>query len=393
MSLSQKYKGSYASYIITFFFFYFCMAIFSSILSVYLTKIGKSAQEMSFIISSSSLFSVFMAPLVGWLSDRTQRPKLISAIFILIGGVCGLAFAATTSVWLLFLLNGLVMSSINSVQPVTERMASASLFRYGSIRVWGTIGFATASQTAGFVLEKLDSVWMFILLFLSSLITLIGLVGTPGFVEREQEKPEKTEKTKRSFAFLKNPNYLLFLLCMFLCYGASGANMTYSPVLLSQAGVSDSLLGTVLFFSTLVEIPLIFFSHKFMDRYSGKNLFILCFCLFILQFTLYGFLREAFALMTVVILIKAIASTLLMMLILKIVRNIVDTAVTSTAMSVVSSGNALASILFLNIGGAVIDAIGLHTFYLILAGVCIVGLFLCLFLKVDNSKTVFGKEG
>ena len=130
-----------------------------------------------------------------------------------------------------------------------------------------------------------------------------------------------------------------------------------------------------------------------MDRYSGKNLFILCFCLFILQFTLYGFLREAFALMTVMILIKAIASTLLMMLILKIVRNIVDTAVTSTAMSVVSSGNALASILFLNMGGAVIDSIGLHTFYLVLAGVCIVGLFLCLFLKVDNSKTVFGKEG
>ena len=54
-TLWRHYKGSYFCYILTFFFYFMAMALFSSVLSVYLTDIGKSAAEMSFIISASGL--------------------------------------------------------------------------------------------------------------------------------------------------------------------------------------------------------------------------------------------------------------------------------------------------------------------------------------------------
>ena len=51
---AKQYKGSYISYVITFFFYFLAMALFSSVLSVYLTGIGKSATEMSFIVSAGA---------------------------------------------------------------------------------------------------------------------------------------------------------------------------------------------------------------------------------------------------------------------------------------------------------------------------------------------------
>ena len=125
----------------------------------------------------------------------------------------------------------------------------------------------------------------------------------------------------------------------------------------------------MLFFSTLVEIPLILWSHKFMDRLSGKLLFGLSFGMMLL--------------------LKATASTMFMMVSLKIVRNIVDGSSTSTALSVVNAVNALSGILFLNVGGAVADALSMQAYYLVLAAAALVGLLLCLLLKIGNTQRVF----
>ena len=65
-SFAKQYKGSYISYVITFFFYFLAMALFSSVLSVYLTGIGKSATEMSFIVSAGGLFSFVVIRVIGY---------------------------------------------------------------------------------------------------------------------------------------------------------------------------------------------------------------------------------------------------------------------------------------------------------------------------------------
>lgn len=55
-SAIKRYKGSYLAYVMAFGWLYFAMAVFSSVISVYLTDLGKSASEMSFIVSASGIF-------------------------------------------------------------------------------------------------------------------------------------------------------------------------------------------------------------------------------------------------------------------------------------------------------------------------------------------------
>lgn len=374
---------------LVFFFYYFCIAVFSSVLSVYLTDIGKSASEMSFIISSSGLFSFAVVPVAGYAVDRTGKPKLISAVLLLAAGALGLVFAVCRQVWALFLLNGLIMSLINSASPVCERMAGSCRFRYGSLRVWGTLGYAVGAQAAGLVLDLGAPLLIFVLLAVSVLLTVLGFWGT-GKMDSpaREESPEEGEKPKLS-SLLRSPQFLLFLVIALLFQGCSGVNMTYVPVLLTTLGIPAGAVGTALFFSTLVEIPIILFSNKFMDRFSGKTLLLLSFGVIIAQFLLYGLSRSAWVTVAVMVLLKAVASTMFVMITLKVVRNVIGPQFTTTGLAVVNSANNLGIIVFQNLGGMVADRTDVFTVYLCMAALTGVGMVLTLFLKVRNDEKVF----
>lgn len=387
---SRRYRGSYLSYLMIYFFSYFAMAAFSSVLSVYLTGEGKSATEMSFIVSAAGLFSFAMVPAVGYLCDRLGRPRQISAVLLAGMGILAVVFSFCRQVWALFLLNGLIMSFLNSIMPVSEQLASASKFRYGVLRVWGTLGYAAGAQAAGLAFQSFPPIVLFSLVFVSCLLASAGFLGAEDspLPEAPSEDGESPEKAKLS-SFLGNRYFLLYLVISFLCAGCSGANMTYAPMLLNEMGLPTGIVGTVLFFSTLVEIPIILFSNKFMDRFSGKSLLVLTFVIFIVQYLFYGLSGSVWVVVAAMVLLKAIASTLMMMIVLKMVRNIVSPGLTTTGLSVVNSINSLGTIAIQNLGGVVTDYAGLHVLYLGMAGMACLGLLLTLFLKVGNREKVF----
>lgn len=383
--------GGYFSYVLIYFFYFFTMAVFGSVLSVYLTKLGKPAGEMSFIVSAASVFSFAVVPLMGYLVDRTGRSRQISVAFLIAIGVLGLVFSACRETWSLFLLHGAIMALINTVNPVCERMAGASPYRYGSVRVWGTFGYAAGAQAAGLALEFLPSSALFVMMFCSSLLAVLGFWGAGG--GEPAPAPEKAQAAPRKHsgagALAKDPMFLLFLVIALLFFSCSGVNMTYAPVLLTTLGIPEGAVGTVLFFSTLVEIPIILFSNKFMDRLSSRVLILLTFGVITAQFLCYGFTRSAAVAVTVMILLKAIASTMFVMIDLKVVRNLADPRFTTTGLSLINSVNCLGTILLQNLSGPLVERAGIHTLYLLMAGLAVLGSVLTLFLKVGNREKVF----
>lgn len=386
-----RFKGSYLSYVLIYFFSYFAMSCFISILSVYLTNIGKTGTEMSFIVSASGIFSFAALPVVGYLCDRTGRSRLICGILLAAMGIMAIVFSLCREVWALFLLDGLLLACMNSTMPVSERLAAATKFRYGVLRVWGTVGFAIGAQAAGIAIQYFPPMVLFVLIFVSSLIAALGYLGAEDpIVSGAPEENEQQEKKRVHLSsFLKNPQFLLYLLIAVLFYACGGVNTNYAAYLLDDLGVDTGAVGTVIAVSTLVELPLILFSHKFMDRFSGKTLLLVSCAMNVAQFLCYGLTRSAWAVVAVMVLIKAISGTLFMMLILKIVRNLVAPELTTTGISIVNSANNLGVIAMQNIGGRILDLAGIQFLYLILAGITAAALILTLFLRVENKESVF----
>ena len=387
----NRFKGSYLSYVLIFFFFFFCMAAFSSVLSVYLTGLGISVVHMSRIISAGSLFAFVISPLTGYLCDRTGKPRLVCGVMMISLGCFSVLFALTRNVLLLFTLNGLTMSFIHAVQPSCERLAGASKYRYGILRVWGTVGYAVGAQFSGLVFEKLPPMWLFGSVLGAAILTAIGFAGANNPIIQNDAPAEETKKEERPplSSFLSNKYYLLFLIITLLFWGCSGANMVYVPVLLSNLGVPTGRIGTVIFLSTLVEIPLILFSNRFMDRFNGKTLIYFASLLTMIEFLVFALVPSAAVVMSTVVLLKAIATTTYVMIQLKVVRNLVSPQLTTTGLSIVGTFSSIGTILMQNLGGYLTEAFSVQRFYLVMAGLLLLTIAITALLKVENKEKVF----
>ena len=147
-------------------------------------------------------------------------------------------------------------------------------------------------------------------------------------------------------------------------------------------------VGTVLFFSTIVELPVILFSYKFMDRFSGRTLMLLAFAIMVAQFLLYATAPNAFVAVVTMLVLRAIGSTLFGMILL-IVRGVVQVRSVSTALGVISATDAMSAILMQNLGGILVENTSIRILYFAMAGLMMLGMILTLFLRVQNTEKVF----
>ena len=408
----RTFRGSYPAYALTYFFFYWSLGVFTSVLSMYLTGIGKSKAEMSFIMSASSLFGVVLIPIVGYINDKLRKPRLICTVMMACVAVFGILFALVRETMLLFLLNGCIMGFISSLSPVSERMATSTKYRYGTIRIWGTFGYAAAVQVACAMMEFTSPQLIFVSVSVSAVLAIVGFLGTDdisftdteaakaaavlaivGFLGTDDISFTDTEAAKaaagKQFSFLCAPMYILFVIIGFVFSGCSNLNMTYSPILLQELGMPTGAVGTVLFFSTIVELPVILFSYKFMDRFSGRTLMLLAFAIMVTQFLLYATAPNAFVAVVTMLVLRAIGSTLFGMILLKIVRGVVQVRSVSTALGVISATDAMSAILMQNLGGILVENTSIRILYFAMAGLMMLGMILTLFLRVQNTEKVF----
>lgn len=357
----RTFRGSYPAYALTYFFFYWSLGVFTSVLSMYLTGIGKSKAEMSFIMSASSLFGVVLIPIVGYINDKLRKPRLICTVMMACVAVFGILFALVRETMLLFLLNGCIMGFISSLSPVSERMATSTKYRYGTIRIWGTFGYAAAVQVACAMMEFTSPQLIFVSVSVSAVLAIVGFLGTDdiSFTDTEAAKAA----AGKQFSFLCAPMYILFVIIGFIFSGCSNLNMTYSPILLQELGMPTGAVGTVLFFSTIVELPVILFSYKFMDRFSGRTLMLLAFAIMVAQFLLYATAPNAFVAVVTMLVLRAIGSTLFGMILLKIVRGVVQVRSVSTALGVISATDAMSAILMQNLGGILVENTSIRILY------------------------------
>lgn len=193
----RTFRGSYPAYALTYFFFYWSLGVFTSVLSMYLTGIGKSKAEMSFIMSASSLFGVVLIPIVGYINDKLRKPRLICTVMMACVAVFGILFALVRETMLLFLLNGCIMGFISSLSPVSERMATSTKYRYGTIRIWGTFGYAAAVQVACAMMEFTSPQLIFVSVSVSAVLAIVGFLARTTFRLRIR----KRQRLRRASSF------------------------------------------------------------------------------------------------------------------------------------------------------------------------------------------------
>lgn len=373
-----RYKNSYLSYLLMYFFYFFSLAVFSGYISVYLMDKGYHASQVSMVVSWSFILSMVIQPIIGYLNDHYHQ-KTLNMLILLIAAILGVCFIYAQNIYLIAMIYSLALGLFNAANPVIENMATLSRFSYGKIRIWGTIGYAVASKVSGVIYDYVSPEAMYAFFTIGLIFCVIGIYGTQNVKQIKMQKKEKSSG-------LLQKNFIIYLVIVCLFYAITNTNTTYLPAMFQNMGLSMNTTSTVIFILTLSELPVIFFSHQYMNRLTNKQLLVGIFILLIIQFLTYSCIHQPLIVVIVSICTKAVSTMLFIMLNLKIVSTIVDIKHQMSALALVQTCRNLGSIVFQWIAGYLIDFYSYDIFYLILALLSIVGMIICLLYRIPSGS-------
>lgn len=386
-SLLKCYKNSYLSYFLMYNFYYLSWALFSALISVYLMDWGFKASDVSLVVSASFLTSMITQPIIGKWNDEFDIKKVNAILFVIVA-IGGIVFMVSNSLFMIAVSYSVVLMMINGVNPVMEKIATASPYQYGKIRIWGTIGYALGSQFAGILYDLVAPQAIFIVFVLTMILCIIGLVETEPDIKKEAAKENEKVKTLTLF---KNKKFVYYLAICAIFYGVTNMSNTFVPSMLTDKGLDVDVTSTILSIAVFCEAPLVLFSNRFMDKIANKTLLIISISMVCLQCAVYGFNLPLIFIVLITFLAKHPSGMLYIMINLKVINTLIDENQQITALAYVATLKNLVAIIFQNVAGNILDVTTYSNLYLICFGWMLVALILVIFFKISsgNDKKLF----
>lgn len=142
------------------YFVYFgCGSLALTYFPLYLDALGLAGASIGLIFGGRTALAIVGQPPVTWLADRAGRPRLFLFAAFVVGLACALLlpfakgfFTAAVAVWLAAPIVAAVVPLLDAFVVNTQGVA-----RYGSYRLWGSVGFGL--MVAGFGLVMADAAY------------------------------------------------------------------------------------------------------------------------------------------------------------------------------------------------------------------------------------------
>lgn len=360
------------------YFFYYVIlyagiAVYGGYISIYYMKAGFSLSEIGTLTTIGPLFSLFVQPVWGMVSDRTGKHRLVLTAALFGSSASVLLYSVHTGYLFYMVITMLFMLFYTAIQPLSDTIAVDYITRsghnYSAVRVGGSIGFSIVVLLLGnFFNEHLNLLFLLCsgLLFLA-LITSCLLPNSEPNAAVNLPHAEKTEQKpfdKRKFVFLICFSCVLFFALSF--------NFNFVGIYAKQMTPSGTLLGIALCASSISEVPVLILITKFSRQFDRINIVTIITAaglLLGLRMLLYFFAQNIGMIILAQTMQGITSMTIFYSMVTYINREIPAThkAVGQSALVIAQSG--ISSILGNIGGGYVSEWLGIRQTYLLIAGI------------------------
>lgn len=276
---------------------------------VYLVPMGKylakafpgDASIIGLAYGVGPLAAMISPLLAGWIADRALAPRKLLALLSLLGALLIAAVPyvhATGQFQALLLAHSLCFFA---ALPILNSVVMASLHdpakSFGSIRLWGTIGWIASGLLIGSLLSRFDAgiatgPWTFRLAGLA----LLGVAAlAPKLADPVHVADNRDSGGARGYALLGDPKFLVFLVCSCLFCIPLALYYAYANLFLSTSGLADSeswmTLGQVSEVVFLALLPVM------LARFSAKTVLLVGMACWAVRYALFGYANGATAML------------------------------------------------------------------------------------------------
>ncbi len=246
---------------------------------------GLSGTEIGLLSTWGAIAGMVAAPVWGRWGDRVRAPRRLlqlallgSACFALLRGVQTLFWGFVVFVVLDALVNS-GSGSLSSMQALA--VVEGEKAGFGSIRLWGSLGWAAAAPLAGWLMERHGLFVPFagyaVMLFLS-----IGLLALVRGTERLPAASRSNDRmpTLQVLRALKRSRPMTGLaLALIVIWLGNAGRQQFESIYLAQLGAPTGLIGWANTAGALVEPPFMLLADRILRRYGAGR--VLRFALFL----------------------------------------------------------------------------------------------------------------
>lgn len=273
------------------YFFYFAfVGAFAPYFTLYLQDIGQSAWEIGVLMSVPQVMRLLAPNLWGWLADRLGVRAAVVKLAALgaVLGFCGFFFTRDHAA--MFVAMAVVWFFWSAALPLVEAMTLDRLAgqteRYGSIRLWGSIGFIVSVMGLGAVLDHLA-----ISAVLWACLLILGcLLASALTLEETNVGPGGTAPPMG--AQLKRPAVIALLAACFFMSVAHGPLYVFYSIHLVDHGYDKMAVGMLWSLGVVAEILVFMAMPWLMRRISLRVILLASFALAVLRFLLIGWAAD-----------------------------------------------------------------------------------------------------
>lgn len=249
----------------------------------FLSQMGISYIEIGFIMGMSALIASILQPIIGRFIDKhhySWQNVILILCFLIIICCISMYFAPVILCNLLFSLviifAGCMYPFINSSPFYYENKGIKTNF--GVSRGFGSLSFTIFSLIIGFCLTKANPMILPLFTIVSSFFIMVTIYLLPDY------GMETKSKSKLKGNILKKyPIFTLILVALVFFMTFQNMFECYMINILENIGGNVADVGVSNSISAVLELPIMFFFVKILDKISAKKLIVIAGAFYILR--------------------------------------------------------------------------------------------------------------
>lgn len=269
------------------FLYHVAFGIVFPYLRLYYWEIGLSGIEIGVIGSFATLMAMLAGPFLGLLNDRFGRIRLLLAMTSLGGIIATLGLSvAHRFLWLLLFaaaMRALFVPTDGLIAGAALKLLGNRPERFGSFRVWGSIGFVISAWGFGQLFERTGLHRLF-----PAYITVTCMFLVAAFFLRTQQVALGGPSWTRVGHLVRQPTWVMFTLSLIILSIANSGMYNFLGIYLAELGGGAGLIGTATSLSGLAEIPIFLLGPALILRLGSKRLLAVAYSMYALRWLLYG---------------------------------------------------------------------------------------------------------
>lgn len=243
-------------------------------LAIFYRRQGLSGLEIGLIGTVQAVAALLAAPVWGRWNDRFNRPRQLmqigltatAIIMLIVGRQDAFVFIAVLVGLDALLTAGLEPLSTNLAHNIAERAGAG----YGSIRLWGSLGWTVVAATGGRIIQSLG----IYVAFIGYAVGMVLSAVTLRFLPREDVGPDDGARPAIIPANIgevlniirHSPRLMSLAVGLGFYWLLTSGLYQFESIYLDELGASETLIGLANAINAAVELPAMLWADRMLRR-------------------------------------------------------------------------------------------------------------------------------